>query len=654
MVFSGMTISHRPVCVKSAAPLLVALAAAACWAQPVPSRPPHPSFARIEDNPALPRVLLLGDSISMSYTLPVRELLRGKANVHRPPDNCRSTRYTLERMEEFLGRGRWDVIHFNWGIHDATYLDPQGKAAEPPVGSLQVPLREYERNLGRLLDRLKKTGAALIWCTTTPVGPAARFRRAADMVEYNRAARNIIAAEGLKVDDLHTLASRLSDGLSPDGVHFTPAGAARLARQVAASIEAGLAQRLAAASPANRMDAFARRLLGVSGEHWALLEKARAAGLVEVAPVHLPVGAPGANNHYGWPIATMAGKALVLMHRRIPGHNPLLSGYADADSTYMLVMRSTDGGRTWSQPYDLRDAMAPADRTRGGVLPLAARAKFDPENRTGLGYRIHLHAIGVARDGAVLAIGNYGAFRSEDQGRTWKHSPLAFREDQDAFLDGAVFNVGPRILDHPEHGLLVFGNRHKLSGKADDHLLLVYRSADGGRRWQRWAAAELPEWCLQYEPSALLRGKDALLVTRDQKEVRAHFQMKFRPGAPVEVQRTNLIDRRYVDTVDLDFNPRTGRLEVVRSDRDRMRVELWSIDPARWDSGEWRKEATLLAREGEFYVTGDGFHPAGAVIDAQRGVQHIFIYSGFPGGPAGVFRITRTLDTARLGRLLQP
>ena len=34
--------------------------------------------------PNLPNVLLLGDSISIGYTLQVRELLHGKANVYRP------------------------------------------------------------------------------------------------------------------------------------------------------------------------------------------------------------------------------------------------------------------------------------------------------------------------------------------------------------------------------------------------------------------------------------------------------------------------------------------------------------------------------------------------------------------------------------------
>jgi hypothetical protein len=60
-----------------------------------------------------------------------------------------------------------------------------------------------------------------------------------------------------------------------------------------------------------------------------------------------------------------------------------------------------------------------------------------------------------------------------------------------------------------------------------------------------------------------------------------------------------------------------------------------------------------LQRRGKFYGDADGFHPAGAVINEKRGVQHIFIYSGHPNGPAGVFRISRTLDTPKLSAVLK-
>jgi hypothetical protein len=79
-----------------------------------------------------------------------------------------------------------------------------------------------------------------------------------------------------------------------------------------------------------------------------------------------------------------------------------------------------------------------------------------------------------------------------------------------------------------------------------------------------------------------------------------------------------------------------------------MQLWLWSMDPADWATGEWQRECQLISRSGKFYQDADGFHPAGAVLDLQRGQQHVFFYSGHPNGPAGVFRLSRTLDTPKL------
>ncbi len=54
-----------------------------------------PEFATITDDPKLPRVLLMGDSVSIAYALEVRKLLSGRANVHRVPANCGSTKTAL-------------------------------------------------------------------------------------------------------------------------------------------------------------------------------------------------------------------------------------------------------------------------------------------------------------------------------------------------------------------------------------------------------------------------------------------------------------------------------------------------------------------------------------------------------------------------------
>jgi len=388
----------------------------------------------------------------------------------------------------------------------------------------------------------------------------------------------------------------------------------------------------------------ASRLLDLTPEAAVQLAAAKRAGLIEIAPVHLPPPDAGDCDHYGWPIATMTGETIVVMHRRIPGHKAAGAGKPDATMSYGIVLRSADGGKTWSEPYDLRDCMKPEDRTRGGLVPLSHRGKFGKENTSKEGYKVHLHAIGTTRDGAVVAINNHGVFRSDDAGRTWKHFSTALRDDN---FPHEIVNLGPNVIDHPSLGLLAFGNWF---GEVDKYgalrkALVALRSPDGGATWQvEQHAAGFP----QYEPASLLYDGRLLFVTRDQTKGRAHKQMSWQPGEKPQVIDTNLEDPRNVDTVDFCFNPVTKRLEIVRSERYRMELWVWSMDPADWDNGRWTRECRLLAREGKFYSTADGFHPAGAVIDARHGIQHIFIYSGHPNGPAGVFRITRTLDTPKL------
>ena len=44
-------------------------------------------MAPIKTVQGLPHVLIIGDSISIGYTLPTRALLQGKVNLHRIPTN---------------------------------------------------------------------------------------------------------------------------------------------------------------------------------------------------------------------------------------------------------------------------------------------------------------------------------------------------------------------------------------------------------------------------------------------------------------------------------------------------------------------------------------------------------------------------------------
>ena len=190
----------------------------------------------ITDDPRLPRVLLIGDSISIGYTLEVRRLLAGRANVHRIPTNGGPTTRGVAELENWLGTNHWDVIHFNWGLHDLK-LDTNGLH--------QVELGAYEANLRQLVARLKASGAKLIWATTTPVpeGKLNPPRLPTDVVSYNAAAARVMEAAGIAVDDLYAFAlPRLSEIQLPANVHFRPQGSVQLARQVTTVITEALAK----------------------------------------------------------------------------------------------------------------------------------------------------------------------------------------------------------------------------------------------------------------------------------------------------------------------------------------------------------------------------------------------------------------------------
>jgi acyl-CoA thioesterase-1 len=197
-------------------------------------RKPNPVLAQIEDVAGLPRVLLIGDSISMGYTIPTRKLLAGKANVHRIPTNGGPTTRGVAALTKWLGKGKWDVIHFNWGLHDL-----KGMKDRPH----QVSPEEYEANLKKLVAQLKKTGATLIWASTTPVpeGDLKPPRSNDDVIKYNEIAAKIMAENDIQIDDLYAFAlPQLKEIQRPVNVHFTGKGSAELAKQVAASIEKAL------------------------------------------------------------------------------------------------------------------------------------------------------------------------------------------------------------------------------------------------------------------------------------------------------------------------------------------------------------------------------------------------------------------------------
>ncbi len=182
----------------------------------------------VADDPKLPRVLLIGDPVSRGYTQAVRKELAGKVNVHRAPANCGPTASGLKNLDAWLGdpAKKWDAIHFNFGIHD--------RATAPDL---------YEKNLEELVQRLKATGAKLVWATTTPVPPDTKDGAAATtaIIEKNKIATRVMQQQAVVIDDLYAwIKPDLAKFQNAKDVHFTSAGYDRLAQRVARVIETAL------------------------------------------------------------------------------------------------------------------------------------------------------------------------------------------------------------------------------------------------------------------------------------------------------------------------------------------------------------------------------------------------------------------------------
>jgi hypothetical protein len=178
----------------------------------------------VADDPRLPRVLLIGDSISRGYTLPVRAALAGRANVHRAPENCGPTANGLKKLGVWLGGGKWDVIHFNFGIHDRA-----------------TPEADYEARLEELIGRMQRTGAKLIWASSTPLPAQSTYGSDAAMVARNAIAARIMRRHGIPITDLYAhITPRLADFQRPNDVHFSDPGYDFLGAEVARVIDSEL------------------------------------------------------------------------------------------------------------------------------------------------------------------------------------------------------------------------------------------------------------------------------------------------------------------------------------------------------------------------------------------------------------------------------
>ena len=207
---------------------------------------------KMEEDPKLPNVLIIGDSISIGYTRDVRKELAGVANVYRPmaangkgPQNCGDTEMGLAGIDKWLGDKKWSVIHFNWGLWDLCYRvggKGKGSTRDKVNGKISIPVEDYAANLEKLVLKMKATGAKLIWCATSDVPQGEGGRVDGDEIKYNEAAAKVMAKHQIPTDDLYKLTQEWAGKYSTRAgdVHYKAEGSKLLGKQVAESIRAQL------------------------------------------------------------------------------------------------------------------------------------------------------------------------------------------------------------------------------------------------------------------------------------------------------------------------------------------------------------------------------------------------------------------------------
>lgn len=192
-----------------------------------------------------PGVLVIGDSTSIGWTPYVQQELSGRYDVMHSsgtPDegNAEYTGYTLEHLQEWLDNaGPVDIIHYNNGLWDMVHTTGP-KARCHTFDGHRTDLPEYRDNLEHIAAALEKTGAKIIWATTTEVPQGNICITPSDVPVYNAVLVDVAHEHGFAVDDLYSVTSTYGLHLVIDRrpqAHFQPQGYELLSYQVSQSIE---------------------------------------------------------------------------------------------------------------------------------------------------------------------------------------------------------------------------------------------------------------------------------------------------------------------------------------------------------------------------------------------------------------------------------
>ena len=174
-------------------------------------------------NPSLPRILLIGDSITAGYRPFVNELMNGKAVVDQlATSGAINDPLYLKQISLMLSEYPYKAIHFNNGLH-----------------GWHLKAAAYEESLKIVIDKIRELqeNCILILATTTPStvkGKPSEINLEKDKIIRDRNSILVTAASEYKLDinDLYSHIEGRSELRSDDGSHYTQEGYRILAEKV--------------------------------------------------------------------------------------------------------------------------------------------------------------------------------------------------------------------------------------------------------------------------------------------------------------------------------------------------------------------------------------------------------------------------------------
>jgi len=185
----------------------------------------------------LPKLFVVGDSISMGYGPFLERLLSGVVSYARKTGDepgvaaalggVNANGGTSRRVRDYLEALRAadgldaDILLLNCGLHDI--------ARDGVDGGTRIPAEEYRENLQAILAMAGVLGVRPVWVRTTPVNSVQHHKRKPfdrlekDVARYNASADEIMAAAGVPVCDLFRFTDNLENNslTEGDGVHFS-------------------------------------------------------------------------------------------------------------------------------------------------------------------------------------------------------------------------------------------------------------------------------------------------------------------------------------------------------------------------------------------------------------------------------------------------